>query len=99
MNAIVIHYKELALKGRNRPWFVQRLIRNLRVALEGTGVRDVRSVMGRIEVELDGRTPYAEISTRIGRVFGIANFSKAGRASHEFQAMAADILKDLVGEH
>ena len=30
MNAIVIHYKELALKGRNRPWFVQILVRNLR---------------------------------------------------------------------
>ena len=23
MNSIVVHYKELALKGRNRPWFVQ----------------------------------------------------------------------------
>jgi len=28
MNAIVIHYKELALKGRNRSWFVQQLVRN-----------------------------------------------------------------------
>ena len=52
MNAIVIHYKELALKGRNRPWFVQRLIRNLRTALHGLDVRAVRSVMGRIEVDL-----------------------------------------------
>ena len=27
MNAIVVHYKELALKGRNRSWFVQVLVR------------------------------------------------------------------------
>jgi ABC-type bacteriocin/lantibiotic exporter with double-glycine peptidase domain len=29
MRSIVVHYKELALKGRNRPWFVQVLVRNL----------------------------------------------------------------------
>ena len=52
MNAIVVHYKELALKGRNRPWFVQQLVRNLRTAVGGLDVRAVRSVMGRIEIEL-----------------------------------------------
>ena len=31
MNSIVIHYKELALKGKNRPWFIQVLLRNLRL--------------------------------------------------------------------
>ena len=48
MNSIVIHYKELALKGKNRPWFVQVLIRNLRQALKGIDVRSIRSVMGRL---------------------------------------------------
>ena len=38
MNSIVVHYKELALKGRNRPWFVQILVRNLRAALAGLDV-------------------------------------------------------------
>ena len=38
MNSIVVHYKELALKGRNRPWFVQMLVRNLRSALAGLDV-------------------------------------------------------------
>ena len=33
MTTIVVHYKELALKGRNRPWFVQLLVRNLKTAL------------------------------------------------------------------
>ena len=52
MNSIVVHYKELALKGRNRPWFVQMLVRNLKVALAGLDIAAVRSVMGRIEIEL-----------------------------------------------
>ena len=51
MTSIVVHYKELALKGRNRPWFVQLLVRNIRTALRGLSVRSVRSVMGRIEVD------------------------------------------------
>jgi thiamine biosynthesis protein ThiI len=55
MTSIVIHYKELALKGKNRPWFVQVLVRNLRTALHGLDIASVRSAMGRIEIEL-GRT-------------------------------------------
>ena len=47
MNAIVVHYKELALKGKNRPWFIQLLVRHLKVALSGLHVRSIRSIMGR----------------------------------------------------
>jgi len=52
MTTIVVHYKELALKGRNRPWFIQLLVRNLKTALVGLPIRSVRSLMGRIEIEL-----------------------------------------------
>ena len=40
MKSVVVHYAEIALKGRNRPWFVGRLVRNLREAtadLESVG--------------------------------------------------------------
>lgn len=94
MNAIVVHYKELALKGQNRPWFIQHLVRNLRHALAGLDVRSVRSVMGRIEIDLGDRALWDEASERIRRVFGIANYSFAGRASHDFKQMAAAILAD-----
>lgn len=94
MNSIVVHYKELALKGRNRPWFVRMLVRNLRAALAGTGVAAVRPVMGRLEIEL-GAAQWAEVRDRIRPVFGIANFSYAGRAPQEFQALAHAILADL----
>jgi tRNA uracil 4-sulfurtransferase len=98
MTSVVIHYKELALKGRNRPWFVQRLIRNLRTALEGLQVVSVRSVMGRVEVDFEADAAWQEVRDRIRRLFGIANFSKAGRTGHDFQTMAADILRELGGE-
>jgi tRNA uracil 4-sulfurtransferase len=103
MNAVVVHYKELSLKGRNRPWFVQLLVRNIQTALKGLPVRSVRSAVGRVEIELDAEHAIdpdaaSEVSRRLARVFGIANFSFAGRGPHEFQALADRILADLGGE-
>jgi thiamine biosynthesis protein ThiI len=95
MTSIVVHYKELALKGRNRPWFVQMLLRNLRTALRGLPVRSVRAVMGRIEIDLIDPARWAEARDRVSRVFGIANFSWASRGPHEFGALAGRILDDL----
>jgi thiamine biosynthesis protein ThiI len=95
MTAVVVHYKELALKGRNRPWFVRLLVRNLKTALAGLDVLAIRSIMGRIEIELGSTASWEEVRTRLGRVFGVANFSIAGRASHQFAGLAAAILKDL----
>jgi thiamine biosynthesis protein ThiI len=95
MNAVVVHYKELALKGKNRPWFIQVLLRNLKTALAGLHVRAFRSNMGRLEIELGPDTPWPEVRTRLARVFGIANFSIAGRGPHDFDALASAILADV----
>ncbi|MGE0448495.1 MAG: tRNA uracil 4-sulfurtransferase ThiI [Vicinamibacterales bacterium] len=95
MRSIVVHYKELALKGRNRPWFVQMLIRNLRTALGGLDVKAVRSVMGRIEIDLGPDASWDDVRARVRRVFGIANFSQAGRGPMDLPALAERILADL----
>src|SRR5207244_1661244 len=95
MNSIVVHYKELALKGRNRPWFVRMLVRNLRAALAGAHAASVRGVMGRIEIELAAGAVWTEVRDRIRPVFGIANFSYAGRGPQEFPDLAGAILDDL----
>jgi thiamine biosynthesis protein ThiI len=95
MNSVVVHYKELALKGRNRPWFIQMLVRNLKAALAGLHIRAFRSIMGRIEIEMGPETEWEEVRARIARVFGIANFSPANRGPHDFDALASVILADL----
>ena len=96
MNSIVVHYNELALKGRNRPWFVQMLVRNIRTALGGLGVPAVRSVMGRVEIEL-GPAEWPEVRERLRTVFGIAYYSFAGSAPLDLDALAETILRDLDG--
>jgi len=94
MNSIVVHYNELALKGRNRPWFVQMLVRNIRTAVAGLGVPAVRSVMGRIEIEL-GPARWDAVRERLKTVFGIQYYSFAGNATLDLDEMAATIVKDL----
>lgn len=84
MNSIVVHYQELALKGKNRPWFLSRLVRNLRRALSDVDVRTVRALMGRIEVVLGPDAAPSVVSERISRVFGVANFSYAGHTPLEY---------------
>lgn len=97
MSSIVVHYQEIALKGRNRPWFVSHLVRHIREATRDLGVARVRALMGRIEIELGSEASAPEVSDRLRRVFGIANFSVARRAPLDLDQMAAAILRDLEG--
>jgi tRNA uracil 4-sulfurtransferase len=95
MQSIVIHYQEIALKGKNRPWFVARLVRNIREATKDLDVRDVRALQGRIELVLGESTAWETARDRVSTVFGIGNFAKAGRAPLDMDMIAAAILKDL----
>ena len=95
MKSIVVHYQEIALKGNNRPWFISRLVRNLRDATAGLEVREVRALMGRIEIVLGNPARWDDVRDRVSRVFGVANFARAGRAPLDLDAMAAAVLEDL----
>jgi thiamine biosynthesis protein ThiI len=95
MNSIIVHYQEIALKGNNRPWFVSRLARNLRTATRGTGVREVRVLMGRIEILMNDDADWKAVRDRVANVFGIANFALARSAPLDVDAIAAQILQDL----
>src|ERR671919_703027 len=95
MKSILVHYQEIALKGKNRPWFVARLARNLREATADLGVSAVRVLMGRIEVVLGRDEDYEAVLERVSRVFGVANYARAGRVTLDMEAIAQEILRDL----
>jgi thiamine biosynthesis protein ThiI len=95
MKSIVIHYQEIALKGKNRPWFIARLTRNIREAVRGLDVAEVRVLMGRIEVVLGPGSSWDAVRGRLSTVFGIANFARAARVKLDVETIAAEILKDL----
>jgi thiamine biosynthesis protein ThiI len=95
MTSVVVHYQEIALKGNNRPWFVARLARNLRLATKGIGVKEVRVLMGRIELVLEDRAEWGAVSDRLSRVFGVANYAKASSTPLDVDAISTAILQDL----
>ena len=95
MKSVIVHYQELALKGRNRPWFVDRLKHNLKVATAGLDISRVRTLMGRIEIVLGPEARWEDVASRLETVCGVANFSWAGRASSDLDALGAAIVADL----
>ena len=97
MSSVVVHYGELALKGRNRPWFINTLVRTIRAALRGCDVRDVRCVVGRIIVRLGPEAAWDEIRARLARLPGIYNFSRATEVAADLDAISAGVVGQLGG--
>jgi tRNA uracil 4-sulfurtransferase len=97
MRSIVIHYQEIALKGKNRPWFISRLVNHVKLALADLDVREVRSIMGRIEVVLGPGAGWEGARDRLQNVFGIANFAVARRTAPDLDVLIEALLADLQG--
>ena len=68
----VVHYAEVALKGKNRPDFVRVLRKNLARALSGLHP-EIRHAEGRLLVTAEGTRD--EVAARISATFGVAWFS------------------------
>jgi thiamine biosynthesis protein ThiI len=74
MRCVIVHYHELALKGHNRNYFEQCLIKNIRTALKDVGVRQVENLHSRIRIRLPSEVSLEVVQDRLRRVCGIANF-------------------------
>jgi len=85
----VVHYAEVALKGKNRPEFVRVLKRNLVRALSGYEPQ-VRHSDGRLLLTAEG--PEAEVTERIGATFGVSWFSPVQSVPAELRAVRAALL-------
>ncbi len=95
MDSVIVHYQEIALKGRNRPWFIERLVSNIRAATADLDIVRVRALMGRIELALGPAADWTEVEHRITRIFGVANFARAQRAGRSVEELATSILDEL----
>jgi tRNA uracil 4-sulfurtransferase len=95
--SVVVHYGELALKGRNRPWFITTLVRSIRAALRDLDVRDVRPFVGRIVVTLGPGAGWAAIRERLAVLPGIGNFAYAHETPPDVEALGEAIVAGLAG--
>ncbi len=97
MTVLLVHYHEIALKARNRPFFVNQLVRNLKRATADFPVRRVQKLPGRLLLELAGENAAQEVSERVRRVFGVANCCSALRCDLDLEALKDTAAKALAG--
>ncbi len=98
MNYIVCHYHEIALKGKNRKFFEEKLVFNIKRALPKANFEFVKRISGRIIVKLTdkGLKKQAKIKNILKDVFGIVNFSFVDSCKPEIKVIknkALEILK------
>ncbi|MCA1838088.1 MAG: THUMP domain-containing protein, partial [Actinobacteria bacterium] len=90
MNALVVHYHELGLKGRNRDFFEAALIRNVRRALRGTGYKRIRGGFGRVMVDFFDVTEEQlnDAAEQVARLFGIAYVGLGARVQPDMEQIS-----------
>ncbi len=89
----VIHYGEIALKGKNRDYFERRLISNINRMVRKLTDRRARRRYGRIILE-DGNP---EIAEKLKKIPGVRYFAMAKKASldmDDIKRAAVEVLPD-----
>ena len=99
MTSVLIRYHEIALKKGNRPYFVELLKRNLVSSVRDLGVKEIKSLPGRLLLRLGEEADHEKVRRRIEGVFGVANFSFVERTSLDLDDLQAQILASLDGRH
>jgi thiamine biosynthesis protein ThiI len=92
---VAIRYHEIALKGRNRPFFVRQLAKNVARALSDLGTPKVRVLGGRLSLDMPDDVPWETVRDRLTRVFGIANFTPTRRGSRDLETLKGEVLAAL----
>src|SRR3989338_6222034 len=87
---IIVHYSEIALKGKNRSFFEKRLQENIKRSIKGK-YNKVSRAHDRIVVELKSGFDKQEIEKRLKRVFGIEWFAFVHVTEKNMEA-----IKDII---
>lgn len=104
MNYIVCHYGEIALKGGNRKFFEEKLVSNIKTALQNQTPKSfefIKRISGRILINLSQNGQLSDVNGQMSAVlkntFGIINFSFAVKAEQNIksiQEIALELLKN-----
>ena len=73
----LMRYHEIVLKGRNRPYFVRRLAEHVGRVVVDLPVGPVDRASSRLILPVRDVACWPELRARLGRVFGLANFTLA----------------------
>jgi len=92
---VVIHYGEIALKGKNRRFFEQQLQDNISERVAGLDTGRVKWRHGRLLVPLHEGTDEEHVVARLRTVPGIVYFALAFAVRRDVEALASAVLARL----
>lgn len=97
---ILVRYGEIALKGLNKPVFEDKLIKNIRKALNGLGKISVIKSQSRIYIEPEADDyEFDEAIAKVVKVFGIVSVSPVWKVETDFEVIkkyTIEMVKDIV---
>jgi tRNA uracil 4-sulfurtransferase len=85
--AVVIHYHELWLKGRNKRFFLSKLTSAIRTALEGIAIEKIERPDDRFVVRLPQEASVDEVLARVGRISGVAYYAVARPVERDMEEL------------
>ena len=93
---LVIHYDEIALKGRNRGAFEDHLVRGVREITRDLGPVSVQKLYGRILVRgKDSELPLPALAARVTLLPGVRYVLEGGETGQDFDAILQAIEDSL----
>jgi len=99
-DSIICHYAEIGLKGKNRKFFEEGLMGNIKTSFiinSCDGIKNIRRISGRILIKIDKRAEEDKIRQALKNVFGIAYFSFAVNCEQDMEEIkkkSFEILED-----
>ena len=94
---MIVKTHELALKGKNRPWFMRRLTENLRYATEGAGVSRVWQGRLMVGLTLEDESSWPVVRDRVRECFGVAKFFVAREFPQDLRVVREKLPEMLKG--
>lgn len=96
---ILVHYGEVALRGRNRPQFEEQLVSNIKGALKAAGLSfsSVRRVSGRLVVAGVSENQQSAVAEVLRRVFGVVLFAFAIQVEAAYEPIEKAVLYEARG--
>jgi len=91
-DCVILHYNEIGLKGKNRPHFIQRLVRRVEQAARPHRTGRVQKLSGRLLLEMNEDTDWEGLRDALGRVFGLAYFARAQKFTLDLDTVAEGVL-------
>lgn len=94
-NTIIIHSDEIGLKGKNRSFFEQKLISNLKNSLKNFDIKNVQKEYGRFTIELKNDKYNKKIISVLNKTPGVSNFSFGIKCDKEIDKIKQCIKENI----